>query len=126
MEQFLPHSIAEDTSYESGLLGDVKAGFPSPAEDIHEKLDMILYERYEDQVIKEGQVIIFLEQESKIVHRVVKIERIGNETRYYTKGDANEDLDYGYRVDSDIFGLTDIKIAYIGYPTLWLRELINN
>ncbi len=90
------------------------------------KGDMILYERYEDQVIKEGQVIIFLEQESKIVHRVVKIERIGNETRYYTKGDANEDLDYGYRVDSDIFGLTDIKIAYIGYPTLWLRELINN
>ncbi len=41
MEQFLPHSIAEDTSYESGLLGEIKAGFPSPAEDMHEKLDLV-------------------------------------------------------------------------------------
>ena len=88
------------------------------------KGDMILYERYEDQTIDEGQVIIFLQDESKIVHRVVKIENIGGETRYYTKGDANEDLDSGYRTASDIFGLTDVKLAYIGYPTLWLREII--
>jgi len=88
------------------------------------KGDMILYERYDDQTIDEGQVIIFLQNEAKIVHRVVKIENIGGETRYYTKGDANEDLDMGYRTDADIFGLTDVKLAYVGYPTLWLRELI--
>ena len=41
MNEFLPHSIDEDCSYEGGLLGGVKAGFPSPAEDIHEKLDLI-------------------------------------------------------------------------------------
>ena len=41
MNQFLPHSIDEDCTYESGLLGNVKAGFPSPAEDIHENLDLI-------------------------------------------------------------------------------------
>ena len=41
MNQFLPHSIDEDCAYESGMLGNVKAGFPSPAEDIHEKLDLI-------------------------------------------------------------------------------------
>ena len=41
MNQFLPHSIDEDCTYESGMLGNVKAGFPSPAEDIHEKLDLI-------------------------------------------------------------------------------------
>lgn len=40
MSQFLPHSI-EENSFESGLLGSVKAGFPSPAEDISEKLDLI-------------------------------------------------------------------------------------
>lgn len=88
------------------------------------KGDMILYERYEDQTIKEGQVVVFIQDESKIVHRVVKIENIGGENRYYTKGDANEDLDSGYRTDSDIFGLTDVKLAFIGYPTLWLREII--
>lgn len=41
MNQFLPHNIDEDCTYESGMLGNVKAGFPSPAEDIHEKLDLI-------------------------------------------------------------------------------------
>ena len=41
MNSFLPHSIDEDITCELGMLGDVKAGFPSPAEDIHEKLDLI-------------------------------------------------------------------------------------
>lgn len=88
------------------------------------KGDMIIYERYDDQTIKEGQVIVFLQQSNKIVHRVIKIEHIGNETRYYTKGDANESIDSGYITDKDIVGLTDIKVAYLGYPTLLLRELL--
>ena len=33
--------IDAEESFESHLLGDVKAGFPSPAEDIREKLDLI-------------------------------------------------------------------------------------
>ena len=90
------------------------------------KGDMILYERYDGQNIKEGQVIVFTQNESRIVHRVVQIENIGGEVRYYTKGDANEDLDDGYRLESDIVGISDVKISFIGYPTLWLREIINN
>ena len=88
------------------------------------KGDMIIYERYEGQKIEEGQIIVFLQDDAKVIHRVVKTEQIGGETRYYTKGDANEDWDYGYRVAADIVGLTDIKVAYIGFPTLWLRELL--
>ena len=41
MNTFVPHSIDSEESFESSLLGDVKAGFPSPAEDIREKLDLI-------------------------------------------------------------------------------------
>lgn len=41
MEKFVPHNIESSGSFESQLLGDVKAGFPSPAEDIQEKLDLI-------------------------------------------------------------------------------------
>ena len=40
MNKFVPHSI-EDSSFESEILGEVKAGFPSPAEDIREKLDLV-------------------------------------------------------------------------------------
>ena len=89
------------------------------------KGDMVLYERYDGQQIKEGQVIVFTQHESRIVHRVVRIDNIDGERRFYTKGDANEDLDEGYRVEGDIVGLTDIKISFIGYPTLWLREIMN-
>lgn len=90
------------------------------------KGDMIIYERYDDQTIKEGQVIVFLQNKNRIIHRVVKIEHVGNETRYYTKGDANNDIDAGYRTDTDIVGLTNVKVAYIGFPTLWLRELLKS
>ncbi|MBO5687272.1 MAG: translesion error-prone DNA polymerase V autoproteolytic subunit [Alistipes sp.] len=41
MDKFVPHSIEPTSSYETELMGEVKAGFPSPAEDIREKLDLI-------------------------------------------------------------------------------------
>ena len=41
MDKFQPCSIDYDTPAHGELLGDVKAGFPSPAEDIREKLDLI-------------------------------------------------------------------------------------
>ena len=41
MNKFVPHSIDYDNSFEGEHLGDVKAGFPSPAEDVREKLDLI-------------------------------------------------------------------------------------
>ena len=41
MEKLIPQDINDASSYESNHLGNIKAGFPSPAEDIREKLDLI-------------------------------------------------------------------------------------
>ena len=41
MDKFEPYSLDYDTPAQGELLGEVKAGFPSPAEDIREKLDLI-------------------------------------------------------------------------------------
>ena len=41
MEKFQPYSLDYETPAQGELLGEVKAGFPSPAEDIREKLDLI-------------------------------------------------------------------------------------
>ena len=41
MDKFQPYSLDYNVSAEGQLLGDVKAGFPSPAEDVREKLDLI-------------------------------------------------------------------------------------
>lgn len=41
MEKFQPYEITDESSFESLMMGDVKAGFPSPAEDVREKLDLV-------------------------------------------------------------------------------------
>lgn len=89
------------------------------------KGDAVIYTEYDDQIIKEGQVIVFEKDDVKVVHRVVKIERINGQNRYYTKGDANDVMDSGYVTDFQIIGLTDFKISYIGYPTIWIRNIFN-
>ena len=85
--------------------------------------DAAIFERYDDQTIVEGQVIVFEENDVMIVHRVADIKIINGITQYYTKGDANDVLDEGFRVDSDIVGLVNFKVPYVGYPTLLLRSL---
>ena len=68
---------------------------------------------------------MFVYNDIKTIHRVVEIKNINGEVRYYTKGDANEDYDTGYRLIEDIEGLVRIKIKYIGIPTLWVRSLFD-
>lgn len=41
MDKFQPYSLDYDVQAGGELLGEVKAGFPSPAEDVREKLDLI-------------------------------------------------------------------------------------
>ena len=36
-----PHPIPDTAALEAELVGSVKAGFPSPAEDVREKLDLV-------------------------------------------------------------------------------------
>ena len=88
--------------------------------------DVAIFERLEDQPVIEGQVIVFEKDGTVIVHRVVDIQTVNGITRYYTKGDANEDLDEGFIHRSDIVGLVKLKAPYIGYPTIWIRSIFKN
>ena len=88
------------------------------------KGDAFIYERYDDQIITEGQIIAFIKNGSTVVHRVESIERIDGINRYYTKGDANDSLDSGYVTDADVVGVAEAKLPYVGYPTLWLRKIV--
>lgn len=88
-----------------------------------DKGDATFFEKYENQDIKEGMVIIFNKNNIRIIHRIIEIQRINGETRYYTKGDANVQADEGYITDKDIVGITLFKIKYIGYPSIWVRDL---
>lgn len=85
--------------------------------------DAVVYEQYTGQKIKNNQVIIFEQKGVRTVHRVVDIQEINGEIRYYTKGDANEKMDEGYITNKKIVGLTKFRVVAIGYPTLWFRQL---
>ena len=85
--------------------------------------DAVIYKRYDNEKIKKGDIIIFDRNGIQLVHRVINIKNVNNEIRYYTKGDANPVMDNGYVVKSDIVGMTSFRIMYIGYPTLWVRDL---
>ena len=87
------------------------------------KGDAVVFEKYERQIIKEGQVVVFRDGKSLVVHRVVEIQRIDGSNRYFTKGDANEDRDNGYITDGDIESIVLFKVSYVGYPSIWIRDI---
>ena len=86
------------------------------------KGDAIIYEEFDNQFIQEQDVIVFVKGNSRIVHRVVDIENINGVTRYYTKGDANDDMDFGYITGANIEGVVLFKIPYLGHPSLLLKD----
>jgi len=89
------------------------------------KGDAVIFEKYEGQHIENGQVIMFDYNDMQTIHRVVEIRKVNGEVRYYTKGDANKKIDAGYVTEDKIKGLIKLKVKYIGYPTLWVRNLFD-
>ena len=90
------------------------------------KGDALVYQDYDQgDSINEGDVLIFDKDGTRTVHRVIKIEYVNGQKRYYTKGDANTVSDTGYIVDANIIGTAEFKIAYVGYPSIWVRSIFN-
>jgi signal peptidase I len=85
--------------------------------------DAVVFEKYDKQEIELGQVIIFDYNGMKTIHRVVDIQKVDGEWRYYTKGDANALADNDYRLKKDVEALVKFKVKYIGYPTLFIRSI---
>lgn len=90
-----------------------------------DKGDAIIYEQYEGDILQKGEVIIFTKDKNPIIHRIVDVQNIDGQIRYYTKGDANESQDSGYVTASQIIGTVHLKLKYIGYPTIWCRSLFS-
>lgn len=90
-----------------------------------DKGDATVFEKYSNQTVHEGDIIIFNRDNTRIIHRVIDIKQINNERRYYTKGDANSQIDDGYVTSKDILGITKFKIKYIGYPSIWIKEIFS-
>ena len=58
-----------------------------------------------------------------IVHRVYHINP-NNSRSFITKGDNNEEADNWVVNENNIIGVVIAKIPIVGYPTVWLNEMI--
>lgn len=85
--------------------------------------DATIFKKYSNDEIKVGDIIIFEKRNIKIIHRVVDIKNINGKQRYYTKGDANTRIDDEYVKEEEIIGISKVKLKYIGYPSIWLRNI---
>ncbi len=91
------------------------------------KGDAVIFEAYDrDEILQKDQIAVFQKDGTTFVHRIVDVQYVNGELRYYTKGDMNQSNDDGYITTENIVGTAEFTIQYIGYPTLWLRMLLNH
>lgn len=88
------------------------------------KGDIVIVEKNNDfQNMEIGQVVAYKYGNITVVHRLVRKLKEGGHYYFYTQGDANENED-GYPITEEmIIGVVNIKVPYIGLPTVWLNEL---
>ena len=88
------------------------------------KGDVVIIEKIKNKKdIKVGTVIAYKYDNVIVVHRLVKKVKVDGKTYYYTKGDSNNIID-NYQITEDmLIGIVNINIPYIGYPTIWVKEL---
>ena len=75
----------------------------------------------EKKKIEVGDIIVFQEEGHIITHRVIEIK----EGIYITKGDNNNTKDITKKTKNDIIGLVKIRIPYLGYPSVYISEVLN-
>ena len=88
------------------------------------KGDVVVIEKTNDyEHINIGDVLAHRKGNIIVVHRVIKKLVIDGEYYFYTKGDYNDSPD-NYEITQDmVYGTVNIKIPFIGYPTVWLNSL---
>lgn len=87
---------------------------------------MVIIEKKTDKMdINIGDIIQYEAHGLIVTHRVISLDQASDgsgETIIITKGDNNPSRDEPVRL-KNVVGTVKTNIPYIGYPTVWLREL---
>ena len=87
--------------------------------------DAVVIEKNKFKDVQKGDIIAIKQSGKIVTHRVIK-KNIKNKTIILqTKGDANKSKDPFETKEEDYIGVIKYSIDYIGYPTLWIRDVIN-
>ncbi len=89
--------------------------------------DLLVLRGVPEDDIQVGNIIVYNDTEdytwieNPIVHRIIDIQEVDGELRFYTKGDANWDDDEGYRRYDEIVGVMMLRIPAIGHVSMFLK-----
>ena len=92
---------------------------------IFERGDVIVYQKINDiDNIKVNDIICYQLDNIKVMHRVIKIETTNNQKYFSTKGDNLTTKDPLKVKEDQIIGEIEIVIPRLGYPSVWLYEIL--
>lgn len=89
--------------------------------------DAIIIEKLskdELSLLNEGDLLVFENGNEVIVHRIMEIRLVNDTYQFITKGDANNSIDDFIIMEDDVIGITNVRIPYIGLPSVWLHEML--
>lgn len=85
--------------------------------------DAIIYEKKDAYEVKKGDILVFEYNKVLVTHRVKNIIKKGNKVYFQTKGDNNEMVDDILVSEDSVQGIVKYVVKYVGYPTIWFRQL---
>jgi len=86
--------------------------------------DVVIVDQHRDyKDLALDEVIAYRHSGVIVVHRLINIVKVDDEYYFYTKGDANPSEDNYVIYPDTILGSVNVKIPYIGLPTVWLNDL---
>ena len=92
---------------------------------IFERGDIVIYKKINNiNTIKKDDIICYQLDNIKVMHRVIKIEKINNKKYFTTKGDNLKTNDPLKVNEEQIIGVIKFTIPKLGYPSVWLYELL--
>lgn len=90
------------------------------------KGDVVIVEKIGNNFdkLKKDQVVAYRYNGVVVVHRINSILKVDGKYYFYTKGDANNDVDNYAIEESMIIGVVNLRLPYVGVPTVALRDLM--
>lgn len=87
---------------------------------------VIVEKRSKDEELELDEIAYFAHKDKMLTHRVIKKKIENNKTYYRTKGDNNEFEDDYWIIEDDVEGSIKFQIPLLGYPSVWLSELLRS
>lgn len=72
---------------------------------------------------KKDDIVAFDDRGKLVIHRIIEVNKKDGKISYKTKGDANITADVKQITNKDIIGKVKFRVKYIGYPSIFLKEL---